>query len=426
MTIVQPVKGTRDFYPEDMAVRKWLYKNIQYVSELFGFQEYEGPMLETIALYAAKSGEELVKENFAFPDKGGDMITLRPELTPSLARMITQRQRQLIYPLKWWSYGPFWRYERPQKGRGREFFQWNIDIIGTDSIIAEAELATIGASFFSLAGLHPNQVNILVNDRSLIDQELGELEIEPHIRPGVLRLIDRQDKMANDEWRAFALEIGLTEGQFNGVQVILSNKELWKKSADLRKFFEDIQAYGMSEWFRYAPNIIRGLDYYTRIVMEAWDKDGEFRSILGGGRYDNLVKDLGGDPLSGVGFAMGDLTTSLVLKKFDCIPKEITEPTAKVLVTIFNEETSAESLGFASELRKTGIHVSCYPEASKIAKQFKYGDRMGYLLAVVIGPDEIANHKVTIKNLKTGDQETLERMTAPIKIRTILNNVVGN
>jgi len=229
--------------------------------------------------------------------------------------------------------------------------------------------------------------------------------------------------MSPDEWRAFALDIGLTDEQFSGVQSILSNKELWKKSANLRKFFQAIQASGMAEWVRYAPNIIRGLDYYTGIVMEAWDKDGEFRAILGGGRYDNLVKDMGGEPLSGVGFAMGDLTTSLVLKKFDCIPKEITEPTAKVLVTIFNEETSSDSLSFANELRKTGIPVSCYPEAAKIAKQFKYGDRRGYLLAVVLGPDEISNLKVTIKNLKSGEQETIDRIAAPMRIRKILNIV---
>jgi histidyl-tRNA synthetase len=271
-----------------------------------------------------------------------------------------------------------------------------------------------------MAGLNPDQVNILINDRSLVDLELGELGIESHIRPSVLRLIDRQDKMPPDQWHAFALDIGLTEEQFSGIQAILSNKELWKKSPDLRKFFQAIQASGMSEWVKYAPNIIRGLDYYTRIVMEAWDKDGEFRAILGGGRYDNLVKDMGGEPISGVGFAMGDLTTSLVLKKFNCIPKEISEPTARVLVTIFDEETSFDSLSFANELRKAGINVSCYPEATKISKQFKYGDRRGYKLAVVLGPDEITQLKVTIKDLQTGDQETIDRNTAPIKIKAIL------
>jgi histidyl-tRNA synthetase len=132
--IIQSLKGTRDFYPEDMAIRNWLYRNIRSVSESFGYQEYEGPFLESIALYAAKSGEELVKEqSFVFPDRGGDLITLRPELTPTLARMVAQRQRALAFPLRWWSFGPFWRYERPQKGRTREFFQWNIDLIGVDT-----------------------------------------------------------------------------------------------------------------------------------------------------------------------------------------------------------------------------------------------------------------------------------------------------
>src|SRR5512139_1933814 len=145
---IQSVKGTRDFYPEDMEVRTWLYNTLRKVSESFGYQEYEGPFLESLDLYAAKSGEELVKEQaFVFPDRGGDLIALRPELTPTLARLVTQRQKQLVYPLRWWSFGPFWRYERPQKGRAREFFQWNIDLIGVDSPEADAEMIAIAASF---------------------------------------------------------------------------------------------------------------------------------------------------------------------------------------------------------------------------------------------------------------------------------------
>ena len=183
--IIQPLKGTRDFYPELMAIRTWLYNTIRQVSKSFGYQEYEAPFLESIDLYAAKSGEELVnKQSFVFPDRSGDMITLRPELTPSLTRMIAQRQRQLTYPLRWWSFGPFWRYERPGKGRTREFFQWNIDLIGVDTPEADAELITILATFFRTLGLTPQDVNIQVNDRHLLDSALADIGFPAEISSG--------------------------------------------------------------------------------------------------------------------------------------------------------------------------------------------------------------------------------------------------
>jgi histidyl-tRNA synthetase len=166
--IIQPVKGTRDFYPEQMAIRTWLYETARSVAESFGYQEYEAPLLESLELYATKSGEELVKEqSYVFTDRGGSQIALRPELTPSLARMIAQKQNQLSFPVRWWSFGPFWRYERPQKGRTREFFQWNVDMLGADSPEADAENVAVLATFFRRVGLDPSRVLIFVNDRRL-------------------------------------------------------------------------------------------------------------------------------------------------------------------------------------------------------------------------------------------------------------------
>ncbi len=177
--IVQGVKGARDFYPEDMAFRSWLYQKLAKISRSYGYQEYDGPFLEKIELYAAKSGEELVKEqSFVFPDRSGELITLRPELTPSLARMVATRQNDLVFPLRWWSFGPFWRYERPQKGRTREFFQWNIDLIGVNSREADAEMLAISANFFKEVGLTPKQVVIAVNDRALMEAEILKLGID--------------------------------------------------------------------------------------------------------------------------------------------------------------------------------------------------------------------------------------------------------
>ena len=412
-TTIQSLKGTRDFYPEEMAIRNWLYQTARKVSERFGYQEYDAPFLESIELYAAKSGEELVKEqSFVFPDRGGDLITLRPELSPSLARMVAQRQRQMVYPQRWWSWGPFWRYERPQKGRTREFFQWNIDLIGVAQPEADAEMVAVAASFFQEVGLQPDQISILVNNRRLMGNAFEELQIPTDKRPEVLRLIDRRDKMSQAEWASYARDIGLSTQQFEGLKDNLANDELWRQSPELVRFFSAIDALDVREYVRFAPYIIRGLEYYTGTVFEAWDQDGEFRAILGGGRYDNLVGDVGGDPLPGVGFAMGDVVIGLVLEKFDCLPENIGLSTAPILVTAFDEASLAASFQLASQLRQAGLKVACYPEENKLGKQFKYADRMGMQVALVLGPDEMARGEVAVKNLKTGEQITIPQSQA--------------
>ena len=404
---IQSVKGTRDYYPGEMALRTFLYQTARKVSESFGYQEWDGPFLESIELYAAKSGEELVKEQaYVFPDRSGDLITLRPELTPTLARMVAERQQQLVYPIRWWSWGPFWRYEKPQKGRTREFFQWNIDLIGVENPEADAEMIAIAAGFLREAGLSPDQTHILVNNRRLMDAEMASLEISPEIRPHVFRLIDRRDKMSNQAWQNYAEEIGLSSGQFEGIKRILADQSLWEKSNELVRTFDLLPALGVKEYVRFAPQIIRGLDYYTGTVFEAWDKDGEFRAILGGGRYDNLVADVGGDRLPAVGFAMGDLVISLALKKFGCLPETLENSPASTLVTIFSGDTFEASYAIATQLRQAGIKTTCYPEATRLGKQFKYCDRMGIKLALVLGPEEMAKGLVTIKDLRSGAQYT--------------------
>ncbi len=418
---IQSIKGTRDYYPEEMGARNFLYRAVAKVSESFGYQEFEGPFLESFDLYAAKSGEELVKEqSFVFEDRGGDLITLRPELTPTLARMVAQRQRQLVYPLRWWSWGPFWRYERPQKGRTREFFQWNIDLIGVDNPEADAELIAIAAAFLRETGLGPDQVSILVNNRAMMNSELAGLEIAPQLRPEVFRLIDRRDKLAPDAWDAYANEIGLNTPQIDGLKAILADQQLWQKSAALVRTFQVLEALGVSPYVRFAPNIIRGLDYYTGTVFEAWDRDGEFRAILGGGRYDNLVSDVGGEPLPATGFAMGDLVISLVLQKFNCLPDDLGASPAAVLVTVFDDDTWTASFELAAQLRSAGIKAACFPETSRLGRQFKYGDRMGMKIAVVLGPDELANNQVAVKDLRSGDQQSVPRENAVETIKKML------
>jgi len=422
--IIPSVKGTRDYYPEEMAVRNWLYNTIRQVSNSFGYREWEAPLLETIALYATKSGEELVnQQSFIFPDRGGEMLTLRPELTPSLARMVAQRQNQLVFPLRWWSWGPFWRYERPQRGRTREFFQWNIDLIGVDTPEADAELIAIAAAFLKQVGLSSKNAVILVNDRQLINSELAALDVPSEKRPDFLNLIDRRGKMTPTEWDANALELGLNPEKLEAMKSFLSNPDLWTKSETLVRVFSALDALGVREYVRFDPNTIRGLLYYTSTVFEAYALNSEIkRALLGGGRYDNLMAQVGGDPLPAVGFAMGDLAIGLLLESLGLVPKEITKAPADVLVTVFDIETQNESFAVAAELRQAGLKVICNTDASKLPKQFKYADRIGVSVVAVIGPDEVTNNQVTIKDLTNGTQQTIHRTLAASEIKKLLES----
>lgn len=410
-SIIQPVKGTRDFYPEQMAIRNWLYEKGRSVAQSFGYQEYEAPMLESLELYAARSGEELVKEqSYVFPDRGGSEITLRPELTASLARMIAQKQNELTFPVRWWSFGPFWRYERPQKGRTREFFQWNVDMLGADSPEADAENVAVLATFFKQVGLNPSQVMILVNNRRLMDSQFDEFGILKDIRSAVSSWIDRRGKMTTEAWEDYSEEIGLSSTQLKGIKSMLDNKELWKQSEELPRFFSAIDALGVSEYIRFDSSIVRGLQYYTGTVFEAWEVGGEIkRSILGGGRYDNLLADVGGEHLPGVGFAMGDVVITLLLQKYNLLPTDLIIYPASILVTVFDQDKLLSSFMLASELRNAGINVAVYPETAKLPKQFKYADKIKARLALVLGPDETAKNQVTIKDLLSGNQQTVQR-----------------
>jgi histidyl-tRNA synthetase len=391
-----------------MALRTWLNARMREVCESFGYSEYEGPMLERFELYAAKSGAELVeKQSYVFEDRGGERIALRPELTPTLARMVATRQRQLTFPLRWWSFGPFWRYEKPQKGRSREFFQWNVDLIGDESPEADAEIAAIAATFLKNAGLRSNETQILVNNRQLMQEELEALGIKKQTRIEVFNLIDRRDKLSVGEWKKRGQEIGLDEVQIMGIESLMENNDLWKKSPGMQRFFKAIDVLGVQDYVRFAPWIIRGLDYYTGTVFEAWDTAGEFRAIFGGGRYDNLVNAVGGDPVPAVGLAIGNVVISLMLQAFGHTPE--LHGGVPIYITAFDQDHLHESLSLAAELRRAGLKVTSQLTPGKLQKQFRQADRTGARLVLVLGPDEVKEKTVSIKDLRTGDQRSTPR-----------------
>lgn len=407
--IIQPVKGTRDFYPEDQAFQVWFYQITKGVSENFGFQEYEGPTIETLDLYAAKSGEELVKKQaFTLKDQSGKILALRPEMTPSLARMIAQKAGSLTFPVKWFTYGRRFRYEQPQKGRGREFFQWDCDILGTNCPQADAEVISIAATVYQKLGLTPSEVKIKINDRQYLQDKLKRIEIPDEKILSIFEVIDKKTKVDETDFKEMLKEAGLTENQTTSLMGILNNKNAYNKSDWLTEIFRLVTIAGLKDYLEFDPSVVRGLDYYTRTVFEGWDVKGEFRSIWGGGRYDNLTAEVGSkEIIPGVGFAMGDMVISELLKANGKYPLLEVNKT-KVLVTVFSPDLFDNSLEIANQLRKNFINTEVYliPDI-KLDKQLKYADRKGIPFIIIIGPDEVANNQVTLKDLKSRTQKTL-------------------
>ncbi len=418
---IQTVKGTREFYPEEMALRNYLYEKVRAASQAFGYQEWDGPFIEPLDLYVARSSEELVKkQSFVFEDRGGDLVALRPELTPSLARMIAAKQNELAYPVRWWSFGPFWRYEQPQKGRSREFFQWNIDMLGVNSPEADAELIAVAATFLHSVKLDPGRAAIYVNNRQLMDSQFDLLQIAPEKRLEVSNMVDRRSKMDSAKWEANTLEAGLTQTQLDGLKVILGNFDLWKQSDELVRLFAALEALGVKEYVKFDPNIMRGLLYYTGTVFEAFDTSGSVkRAILGGGRYNNLLAAVGGNPLPAVGYAMGDVVIGIILQESELLPEFGPTP-ASVLVTVFDESLWMKSFALAAELRQAGLNTMVYPEPAKLPKQFKFADKMKMRVALVIGPDEAEKGQVVLKDLSNGNQQTVQKDAVVKSIRGLL------
>jgi len=419
--IIPPVKGTRDFYPEDWAFQLWLYSKIQEVSRSFGFQEYEAPIIESLDLYAAKSGEELVKKQaFTLQDQTGNTLALRPEMTPSLSRMIAQKTGSLIMPAKWFNFGRRFRYEKPQKGRAREFFQWDCDIFGLNNVEADAEVITVAATLLQKLGLTSNEVKIKINDRQYLQEQLLKIGIEEKNIFALFKIIDKKSKISEADFTEMLKEINTDTTQIQQISSILSDKEGYKKSEWLTKIFQILKLNGIADFVEFDPTIVRGLDYYTRTVFECWDNKGLFRAILGGGRYDNLTAEVGGkQAVPGVGFAMGDMVIAEVLKANGKFPK-LNPNCTKVLVAIFNTDTINNSIETAKTLRENNINTEIYlkPE-DNLGKQFKYANAKNIPWVIVIGPEEAAQNKVALKNMETGEQEILNLEKAIEKINLL-------
>ena len=411
--MTQGVRGTRDFYPEDMRLRNWLFDNFIAASLLHGFEEYDAPVLEHEELYTRKQGEEITKQLYNFQDKGERKVALRPEMTPSLARMVMVRAGSLPMPIKWFSIPQCWRYERTQRGRGREHYQWNVDIWGTTELSADAELISVIVTFFEEIGLTSEDIVIRVSSRKVLEEVLGSLGVEGDLFAKTCIIVDKMDKLSSEVIEEQLSDLGHSSEVIGKIQSVLGIKDmsnlvdaLGKESAaiaELTTLFDLIDSYGMSEWIQFDASIVRGLAYYTGSVFEAHDREGKFRAICGGGRYDNLLSTLGGKDLPATGFGFGDMVIMELLADKNLVPELIGG--VDDIVLPLNQDLRDIAVRVAAALRLSDRTVDLVLEDKKMKWAFKHAERVGAKRLVLLAPDEWSRKMIKVKDLETGEEK---------------------
>lgn len=387
----KPYRGARDFYPEDERLHRYIFRVWSEVAEKFGYERYDAPILESLEIFKAKSSQEIVSEQtYQFTDRGGRDVVIRPEMTPTVSRMVAARRQELAYPLRLYSIPNLWRYERPQKGRLREHWQLNADLFGIENINAEVEMIQIVDSILHRFGASEQDFEIRVNSRKLMNQKIEASQPKAEVND-VIRLIDRYDKLPKD---AFDEQLaGLVEHP----EIVKSYLENGETSAEIDDLLARCEKLGIN--VKFVPTIARGFDYYTDIVFEAFDLDPtNNRSICGGGRYDSLVGLFGVEPLPTIGFGFGDVSLSEFLKGHNLIPD--LPPETDLYVALAGEVDAAD---VTSKLREN-LNVAVDFSGRKLDKQIKAAVKKGIKWLLVIGETEVATGDFKLKNLETGTE----------------------
>jgi histidyl-tRNA synthetase len=413
----QPYKGARDFYPEDKRLQKYMFDTIRKVVERFGYEEYDAPVLEPLELYLAKTGEEIVNEQtYAFEDRGGRRVAIRPEMTPTVSRMVAGKRQELGYPLRWYSIPNLWRYERPQRGRLREHWQLNVDIFGQEDVFAEMELIQVSDAILKAFGATHDMYSIRVNSRKLMDFIMRDyLKLDNVQSNTVSKLIDRMHKMPLAEFEAEVDAIfGPTqrdEGASNKLIGLLKIKQLHHlpevirehESAKELKQLIDLLDDARITNVVFDITIMRGFDYYTGIVFEVFDEDPDNnRSMMGGGRYDGLVGLFGVEPIPTAGWALGDVTLQNFLEGHDLMPH--LRPETDVYVVLIGD-VYGKAQRVIEDLREMGVNVAVDLTGRKPDKQIKAAVKKGMHYAIFIGEKELEEEQYVIRNLISGVEE---------------------
>ena len=393
-------------------MRNWLFDNFQSAARSHGFEEYDAPLLEHEELYTRKQGEEITQQLYGFEDKGGRRVSLRPEMTPSLARMVMARAGALPTPIKWFSIPQCWRYERTQRGRGREHYQWNVDVWGAEGIEADAELISVLATFFRSVGLGPEDLVIRVSSRKVLEEVLGSVGVSGEAFPAVCVIVDKMGNTPEEAMSAQLAEQGLDVDAISTIRSTLGLQDLDALSlalgddssavSELTSLFSLIDSYGISDWVAFDASVVRGLAYYTGPVFEAHDRAGELRAIVGGGRYDRLLSTLGGRDMPATGFGFGDMVIMELLVSKGLVP-ELSSGNQDLVVSS-DESLRPAAMSVAQRLRASGRTVDLVLEDKRMKWVFRHAERSGAQRLVMVMPEEWGAGNVRIKDLESGEE----------------------
>lgn len=411
----EPPRGMRDFYPEDMAWRNRVFDAWRAAAVRSGFAPYDASVVESLELLERKAGEEVSQQIYTFEDKSGRKLALRPEMTPTLARMIAARQGQLVFPLKWFTVAQCFRYERMTRGRKREHYQWNLDIVGEATVSAEAEVLAAAAAALATMGLPDNAYHIRVNNRALLAELLAKLGIADAQHAAVFLALDKRGKLPDDEIEKLLHTAGLDRAAAAKAFDMLAIRTLDQAAAivgtdsaalaDLRELFRLGALYGIDDRLVFDISVIRGLAYYTGIVFEAFDTAGKFRAIFGGGRYDSLLTTIGGAPTPAVGMGFGDVVVLEVLKEY-CAETSADEPAGIAVGYMFAAQRDAAT-ALAVRLRHEGKAVDLALGPQKPKAFFSRAGNGTSAYAVFIGPDDVTRSSARLKDLQTRTETEL-------------------
>jgi len=397
-------RGMRDFYPEDMVWRNRVFDAFRAAGAAAGFEQYDSCVVESYDLLARKAGEEVGEQIYHFLDKSERHLALRPEMTPTLARMVAQRQKELSFPVKWTTIAQCFRYERMTKGRKREHYQWNVDIIGEESILAEVEVIGAAVDALHRMGLETKDFKVHVSSRRFLGTLLEESGIPAERHQQVFLALDKRGKMPDAEIAAMLRDGGLSDGETEAAFRIMDTKD-FSRSAELVELFRLAETAGFADALVFDISVIRGLSYYTGIVFECFDTAGEFRAIFGGGRYDNLLTAIGGEPTGAVGLGFGDVVVTELLKAR--LGADAARERRGVAVGFMFPEQRDAAVRLAAKLRTGGECVDLALRPQKPKKFFSRADQGGAAKAVFLGPDDVERGTARLKDLATREETDL-------------------
>jgi histidyl-tRNA synthetase len=408
--------GFRDFYPPEMAVRSHIVESWRRAARVYGFDEYDGPPLEQLDLYTEKSGEEIVRQLYSFEDKGGRAVALRPEMTPTLARMVGARAGSLRKPIRWFATPQLFRYERTQRGRLREHFQWNVDIIGEDGVGADAEVLAVALEALRALGLGAGDIVARYNDRRLLEALLLRIGVPPDRLAATYAVVDKLTREPVERIRArLAEEVALDATAIETLLRVFTTADLSALRAEfgadpavsealarIEEYHTRLGELGFGEYIMFDPGIVRGLAYYTGTVFEIFDRKGELRAICGGGRYDRLLASLGGADLPAAGFGMGDVVLTELLRERGLLPEGA--PGVDVFLVAVGESERPLLLELAQTLRAAGRSVLYPLHAAGMGRQLKEADARGARVVILLGPDEVSRGAAIVRRMEAGEQ----------------------